>query len=159
MHNFMPSSGVIALLRQPSGPGIRNDTGVYEGWEVTPYYDPILSKLVVYGENRDLARRRMLRALDEYVVHGVATGIDLHRRILTHPAFVKGDVNTEFLDEHAADIIAPREADVPDEVYIAAVLADELGLGGAVRRAIADPAARETSPWEQAGNWEIGGRR
>jgi acetyl/propionyl-CoA carboxylase alpha subunit len=160
MHHFMPSCGVISLLRHPSGPGIRNDTGVYEGWEVTPYYDPILSKVVVYGEDRDTARRRMLRALDEYIVHGVATGIDLHRRILTHPAFVSGDVNTEFLDEHAADIVSPREASVPDEVFVAAALADEMGIGCAAPRRRADGTpTRESSPWETGGSWEIGGRR
>jgi acetyl-CoA carboxylase biotin carboxylase subunit len=159
LNHFMPSCGVISLLRHPSGPGIRNDTGVYEGWEVTPYYDPILSKLVVHGEDRDTARRRMLRALDEYIVHGVKTGIDLHRRILASPAFVRGDVNTEFLDEHVADIVAPREAPVPDEVFVAAALADELGLGGATRRRAATAAQRESSPWETGGSWEIGGRR
>jgi acetyl-CoA carboxylase biotin carboxylase subunit len=158
MHHFMPSCGVISLLRQPSGPGIRNDTGVYEGWEVTPHYDPILSKLCVYGEDREAARRRMLRALDEYVVHGVATGIDLHRRILTHPSFIRGDVNTEFLEEHAADVIAPTEASVPDEAFVAAALADELGLGGAIRRSTMQ-VARETPTWVQVGSWEIGGRR
>jgi acetyl-CoA carboxylase biotin carboxylase subunit len=160
MQNFMPSSGVISLLRHPSGPGIRNDTGVYEGWEVTPFYDPILSKLVVFGETRDVARQRMLRALDEYIVHGVKTGIDLHRRILAHPAFVRGSVNTEFLVEHAADVVAPAETSVPDEAFVAAALADELGLGSAARRrGTATDAAHETSPWEQGGSWEIGGSR
>jgi acetyl-CoA carboxylase biotin carboxylase subunit len=159
MHQFMPSCGVISLLRQPSGPGIRNDTGVYEGWEVAPHYDPILSKLVVYGEDREHARRRMLRALDEYIVHGVATGIDLHRRILTHPSFVKGDVSTEFLDEHRGDIVAPKEPSVPDEAFVAAALADELGLGGAAPRTAPRAAGREISPWGQVGRWEIGGRR
>ncbi|HEX6791084.1 MAG TPA: acetyl-CoA carboxylase biotin carboxylase subunit, partial [Candidatus Krumholzibacteria bacterium] len=109
MQNFRPSAGPITLLRLPTGPGIRTDSGVYEGWEVTPFYDPILSKLVVYGEDREHARLRMLRALDDYILHGVATGVDLHRRILTHPAFVRGDVSTEFLDEHRADIVAPKE--------------------------------------------------
>jgi acetyl-CoA carboxylase biotin carboxylase subunit len=155
--HFMPSCGVISLLRHPSGPGIRNDTGVYEGWEVTPFYDPILSKLVAFAEDRDTARRRMLRALDEYVVHGVATGIGLHRRILSHPDFVRGRVNTEFLDDHANDIVAPPVAEVPDEAFIAAALADELGVGRTVRGAVASAGAREASPW--TGNWEIGGRR
>lgn len=158
MHNFMPSCGVISLLRHPSGPGIRNDTGVYEGWEVTPFYDPILSKLVVYGEDRDAARRRMLRALDEYVVHGVKTGIDLHRRILSHPDFARGNVNTAFLDEHA-EIFTPTEASIPDQAFVAAALADELGLGGAPGRRAATSSQRESSPWASGGNWEIGGSR
>ena len=155
---IMPSCGVITLLRHPSGPDIRNDSGVYEGWEVTPYYDPILSKLVVYGEDRDTARRRMLRALDEYVVHGVKTGIGLHRRILNHPAFVRGDINTAFLDDHAGEVLTPRPEPVPDEAFVAAALADESGLGGS-RRRVATQSLRESSPWESGGNWEIGGRR
>ena len=118
--NFMPSSGVISLLRQPSGPGIRNDTGVYEGWEVTPFYDPILSKLVVFGEHRDAARARMLRALDDYIVHGVKTGIDLHRRILMHPAFVRGETTTAFLDDHK-DVLVASATPVPDDAFAAAL--------------------------------------
>ena len=155
--NFMPSSGVISLLREPSGPGIRNDTGVYEGWEVTPFYDPILSKLVVFGEHRDAARVRMLRALDDYIVHGVRTGIDLHRRILMHADFVRGETTTAFLDEHK-DVLVASETPVPDEAFVAAALADELGMGGISRRR-ATEASRESSPWENGGNWEIGGRR
>jgi len=158
MQNFMPSCGVISLLRHPSGPGIRNDTGVYEGWEVTPFYDPILSKLVVYGEDRDAARRRMLRALDEYIVHGVKTGIDLHRRILSHPDFVGGNVNTAFLDEHK-EIFTPTQASIPDEAFVAAALADELGVAGGARRRGATSSPRESSPWAVAGTWEIGGTR
>jgi acetyl/propionyl-CoA carboxylase alpha subunit len=157
--HFMPSSGVISLLRQPSGPGIRNDSGVYEGCEVTPFYDPILSKLVVFGEDRDSARRRMLRALDEYIVHGVKTGIDLHRRILAHPAFIRGDVNTAFLEEYAGEVLAPQKTEVPDEAFVAAALADELGLSGAARRHATGGTTRESSPWELGGNWEIGGHR
>jgi acetyl-CoA carboxylase biotin carboxylase subunit len=156
--NFRPSSGVISLLRTPSGPGIRNDSGVYEGCDVTPFYDPILSKLVVYGEHRDAARQRMLHALDDYIVHGVKTGIDLHRRILAHPEFVRGNVNTAFLEEHA-DVLKPSATDVPDEAFVAMALADALGLGGAPRRRSDASSTREDSPWASGGNWEIGGRR
>ncbi|HEU4365019.1 MAG TPA: acetyl-CoA carboxylase biotin carboxylase subunit, partial [Candidatus Krumholzibacteria bacterium] len=118
--NFMPSCGVISYLYEPSGPGIRNDSGVYEGWEVTPYYDPILSKLIAFGEDRETARRRMLRALDEYVVHGVQTGIDLHKRILVHPVFIAGDVTTVFLDDYGREILIGPGGDIPDEAFIAA---------------------------------------
>jgi acetyl/propionyl-CoA carboxylase alpha subunit len=159
-HHFMPSCGVISYLYEPSGPGIRNDSGVYEGWEVTPYYDPILSKLVAHAEDRDEARRRMLRALDEYVVHGVSTSIDLHRRILRHPAFIAGEVTTAFLDEHP-DVLEPTRADIPDAAFIAAALVDELGVGRGVasgpRAGAAHPDA--PSPWRRIGRWEIGGAR
>jgi len=155
---FMPSCGVISYLHEPSGPGIRIDSGVYEGWEVTPFYDPILSKLVAFGEDRDTARRRMLRALDEYVVHGVATSIDLHRRILRHPKFIAGDVTTAFLDDYADEVLTPAHADVPDEAFIAAALVNEFRVGrGAARAGGSDAAA--PSPWERIGKWEIGGAR
>jgi len=157
-HNFMPSCGVINLLRQPAGPGIRVDSGVYEGVEVTPFYDPILAKLVVHAEDRDGARRRMLRALDEYVVHGVRTGVDMHRRILNHPAFMRGDVTTAFLDEHAADILSPAPADVPDEAFVAAALAEQLGVGRATPGAAGGNAgAAGPGPWQRVGRWQVGG--
>jgi acetyl-CoA carboxylase biotin carboxylase subunit len=151
--NFMPSCGVISYLYEPSGPGVRNDSGVYEGWEVSPHYDPILSKLVTYGETREVARQRMLRALDEYVVHGVQTSIDLHRRILCHPLFVEGRLDTNFIDDNAEDLLEPGTTPVPDEVFIAAALYDQVGLGttaGERRRAV------HSTVWEEIGHWEIG---
>jgi acetyl-CoA carboxylase biotin carboxylase subunit len=154
----MPSCGVITYLYEPSGPGIRNDSGIYEGWEVTPYYDPILSKLVAFAEDRETARRRMLRALDEYVVHGVQTGIALHKRILRHPAFIAGEVTTTFIDEHADELLAALGASATDEVFIAAALVLELGVGrSALAPGGSEPGA--VSPWQRIGRWEIGGAR
>jgi len=156
--HFMPSCGVITYLYEPSGPGIRNDSGIYEGWEVTPYYDPILSKLVAFAEDRETARRRMLRALDEYVVHGVQTGIALHKRILRHPAFIAGEVTTTFIDEHADELLAALGASATDEVFIAAALVLELGVGrSALAPGGSEPGA--VSPWQRIGRWEIGGAR
>ncbi len=152
---FMPSSGVISKLREPGGPGVRVDSGVYEGWEVTPYYDPILSKLIVLGEDRETARRRMLRALDEYVVHGVATSIELHKRVLQHPSFLAGKVDTSFLDEYANDLLMPTRADVPDLAFIAAALAIPSRAARSSRAPDLD--AEAPSPWRHSGSWEIGG--
>ncbi len=154
--NFMPSCGVISYLYEPSGPGVRNDSGIYEGWEVSPYYDPILSKLVTYGEDREQARLRMLRALDEYVIHGVQTGIDLHKRILRHEAFVRGEVNTNFIDDHADELLNPPEQKVPDEAFIAAALYEAVGVRR--RPATGGGAVHDHSVWSSIGKWEIGGR-
>ncbi len=156
--NFIPSCGVISYLHEPAGPGIRNDSGVYEGWEVTPYYDPILSKLISYAEDREMARRRMLRALREYVVHGVQTSIDMHKRILRLPRFISGDVHTAFLDDHADEILHVKKPEVSDEAFIAAALIEELGLTRAPAAA-SDGPGKPPSPWERAGAWEIGGER
>jgi len=152
---FMPSCGVISYLYEPSGPGVRNDSGIYEGWEVSAHYDPILSKLVTYGETREQARQRMIRALNEYVIHGVQTSIDLHKRILRHPAFVAGEVDTTFIDAHADDLLHPSEHEVPDAAFVAAALSAAVGGAGRPQSALAPRAG--ASPWARVGSWEIGG--
>jgi len=153
--HFMPSCGRITYLYEPSGPGVRNDSGIYEGWEVTSHYDPVLSKLIAYGETREQARSRMLRALDEYVIHGVQTGIDLHKRILRHESFIAGDVDTTFIDAHAGELLTPSVADVPDDAFVAAALAKVVGTG--VAALPADTVNAAPSPWTRVGSWEIGG--
>src|SRR5437867_1334592 len=99
-NNFLPAPGRIAVLRVPSGIGIRDDSGVYEGFEVSTHYDPILSKLVAWGSNRDEAIDRMLRALGEYVIVGPTANIAFHRWALQHPAFRAGDIDTGFIAPH-----------------------------------------------------------
>jgi acetyl/propionyl-CoA carboxylase alpha subunit len=142
------------MLREPWGPGVRNDSGVYEGWEVSPYYDPILSKLVTYGENRLAAIQRMRLALDSYLVHGIETSIDLHKRILACQAFIDGDTTTDFIEKHKDELLGSVE-DVPDEAFIAAVLADQIkSVNGAVFNGVA---AERPTPWQTVGKWEIGG--
>jgi acetyl-CoA carboxylase biotin carboxylase subunit len=97
-NNFFPSPGQITRLISPSGPGIRRDSGMYEGWTVPLDYDPLLAKLVGYGETRDQAIHRLLRALYEYFVGGIKTNISLFRRILKDPDFQAGNIDTSFLD-------------------------------------------------------------
>jgi acetyl-CoA/propionyl-CoA carboxylase biotin carboxyl carrier protein len=91
---FVPSPGRITTWRAPSGPGVRLDSGVEPGWEVPPTYDSLLAKLITYGANREEARVRMLRALDEFEVAGVPTTIDFHRFAFAHPDFIEGRVAT-----------------------------------------------------------------
>jgi acetyl-CoA carboxylase, biotin carboxylase subunit len=97
-NNFFPSPGKITLLLQPSGPGIRRDSGMYEGWTVPMDYDPLLAKLIGYGTDRDQAISRLTRALGEYFVGGIKTNLSLFRRILQHPDFRAGKIDTGFLD-------------------------------------------------------------
>jgi acetyl-CoA carboxylase biotin carboxylase subunit len=101
---FLPSPGVISQLRTPGGPFVRDDSGVYSGVEVTPHYDPLISKLSTWGWDRATAICRMRRALSEYVVTGIQTNIAFHQRLLAHPAFVAGDYHTGFIAEHAATL-------------------------------------------------------
>ena len=90
-NGFLPSPGRITSYREPSGPGVRVDSGVTLGSEVVGLYDPLIAKLVVHGVDREHARRRMLRALDEYEVGGVTTLLGFHRALLEHPCFVSGE--------------------------------------------------------------------
>ena len=97
-NGFLPSPGLITRLVQPSGPGIREDCGVYEGWTVPIDYDPMLSKLIAYAPTRQAAIRRMLRALDEYAIGGIRSNVALFRRILSDPQFQAADIDTGYLD-------------------------------------------------------------
>jgi acetyl-CoA carboxylase biotin carboxylase subunit len=151
-NNFLPSCGVIQRLREPWGPGIRNDSGIYEGWEVSPFYDPILSKLVAWGEDRDAARQKMLLALDNYIVHGIKTSVGIHKAILRHPAFIEGATCTDFFEKHREELFAKEERDIPDEAFIAAALHEMLGSPGRQ----AGWTVTQTSPWKEVGRWEIG---
>ena len=94
---WMPSPGRITGLREPQGPGVRVDSGVYEGWDVPIHYDPMLSKLCAWGPDRPTALQRMRRALDEYRVDGPATNLRWLRRVLDHPELVAGDYDTGFV--------------------------------------------------------------
>ena len=95
---FVPTPGVITRYREPAGPGVRVDSGVEEGSEISGLYDPMIAKLVVWDEDRDLARRRMLRALAEFEIEGPRTLIPLHRQILEQPDFVAGGLVHEFVE-------------------------------------------------------------
>ena len=95
---FLPSPGKITTLRLPGGPGVRVDTHAYAGYTVPPYYDSLLAKLIVRGQDRAEALCRMRRALQEFIIQGVKTTIPFHLRVMDHPDFVKGAVSTNFLD-------------------------------------------------------------
>src|SRR5450755_963826 len=96
-NNFFPSPGKIQRLVRPSGPGVREDIGVYEGWNVPLDYDPMLSKLIAFAPDRRMAIACMERALDEYFVGGIKTNLGLFRRILQHPDFIDAKIDTGFL--------------------------------------------------------------
>jgi len=106
-NNFFPSPGKITKLVCPSGPGVREDSGVYEGWTVPLDYDPMLSKLIAYAPDRATAIARMRRALDEYFVGGIKTNLSLFRRILEHPDFISARLDTGFLDRLLATAASP----------------------------------------------------
>jgi acetyl-CoA carboxylase biotin carboxylase subunit len=121
-NNFFPSPGQISRLMQPSGPGVREDSGVYEGWTVPLDYDPMLSKLIVHAADRPAAIARMKRALDEYFVGGIKSNLPLFRRILDHQDFAAARIDTGFLDRLLATKAGPGPAN-NGQAEIAAVAA------------------------------------
>ncbi len=96
-NNYFPSPGTITALTEPSGPGIRVDSGIYQGWDVPIEYDPLLAKLIGYGENREQAVGRLRRALPEYVIAGVKTNLPLFQQILSDQEFIAGKTDTGYL--------------------------------------------------------------
>jgi acetyl-CoA carboxylase biotin carboxylase subunit len=121
-NNFFPSPGKINSLDMPSGPGVRLDSGVYEGWNVPMDYDPLLAKLAIWAEDRDAAIARMLRALEETYVGGIRTNVAFFRRVLDSPAFREAKLHTGFIDEFFATE-TPVQADDPDKLVAAALVA------------------------------------
>ncbi len=101
---FFPSPGTIKTWRPPEGEGVRLDAGYGEGDTVTPYYDPMIAKLIVSGATRDEAIQRSIRALQSFTVEGIKTNIPLHLRILESPAFREGRIDTKFLEHHAKPV-------------------------------------------------------
>src|SRR5947207_8864832 len=110
-NNYFPSPGKITLLLAPSGPGIRRDSGMYEGWTVPLEYDPLLAKLIGYGADRQQAVGRLLRALTEYFVGGIKTNISLFLRILRDPDFRAANLDTGFLDR----LLKKKPAETPTD--------------------------------------------
>lgn len=98
--NFIPSPGHVKYYLPPGGPGVRVDSAVYPGYTITPHYDSMVAKLIVWGPTREEAIARMRRALDEFVIEGVQTTIPFHQRLLEHPKFISGDFDIKFLEEH-----------------------------------------------------------
>ena len=97
--NFAPCPGTINVYHAPGGHGVRLDTHVYAGYQIPPYYDSMISKLIVVAQTRDEAIKKMQRALDEYIIEGVKTTIPFHQRLMRHPRFKSGDFTTKFMEE------------------------------------------------------------
>jgi len=97
--NFQPSPGTILMCHQPSGFRTRVDGAIYQGYKITPYYDSMVCKLICHGRNRTEAIQRMKRSLDEFVIEGITTTIELHKKLLNHPKFIDSNFNVSWLDK------------------------------------------------------------
>jgi acetyl-CoA carboxylase biotin carboxylase subunit len=102
--NFLPSPGRVDAYIAPGGPGVRVDSHCYPGYSIPPHYDSLISKLITWGQDRQEAIDRMHRALDEYAITGIRTTIPFHQRVLAHPAFIKGDVSTDFIEKYMTPV-------------------------------------------------------
>ena len=123
-NNFLPSVGKLISYAIPKGPGVRVDDGYEEGMEIPIYYDPMIAKLVTYGKDREEAIYRMLRAISEYRITGIATTLPFGEYVLNHPAFVSGKFDTHFVKEHfnSEELISELE----NESKVASLLASKL---------------------------------
>ncbi|MEV7529988.1 acetyl/propionyl/methylcrotonyl-CoA carboxylase subunit alpha [Streptomyces hydrogenans] len=144
---FLPSGGTVLALREPSGDGVRTDSGLLEGTEVSSLYDPMLSKVIVHAKDRPTALRKLRAALADLVTLGVPTNAGFLRRLLAHPDVVSGAMDTGLVERDAESLVPQG---VPDEVYAAAA---------AVRRAELAPEPRGgwTDPFDVPSGWRLGG--
>ncbi len=151
-NGFLPSTGRIEYLRPPAGPGVRWDGGFEAGNDVTLYYDSLLGKVITWGVDRDAAVGRMRRALRELVVAGVATNIAFHLRLLADDAFLRSEIDSQFLDRRP-DLLT---ADVPDSARLALSVAAALAEDEArqARRPVVSDAAEARSRWLDTGRRE-----
>ena len=161
-HGFLPATGRIRVLREPHGPGRRIDSGIALHQEVTPYYDPILAKLISYGATRQEALLRMQALLRDYTILGVTTNRQFLLDVMTSAAFAAGAIDTAFLDRHFADW--QPAAMVSDEILAVAALGEFLQRRGQLTSAPVAPvpAASDivlTTPWQRYDGWRIGDHR
>ncbi len=152
-NNFIPSTGLITHTLLPTGPGIRVDTGVYIGFEISPYYDSLISKLIVWGETRGEAILRMRRALEEYRIIGVRTNIPFHQRLMDSHRFMGGQYDTRFVEERFnIDASDDSKAAKPEIAAILATLVAHRQTQQAAQ--IIQKGERDTSNWKWVSRWE-----
>jgi acetyl/propionyl-CoA carboxylase alpha subunit len=150
---FLPSIGLLEEVEVPTGPNIRNDTGVESGMEVTSYYDPMLAKLIVSAENRQDCLDKMIWALSHYVILGVTTNISFLKKVLEHEEFKRGNITTHFIDNYFQDWTVAKEG-LPIDALISLAVYDSLHSRSqeVVRYKGTDP----HSPWKHVGRWRVG---
>jgi len=149
----LPSTGVITHSLLPTGPGVRVDTGVYPGFTISPYYDSLISKLIVWGETRAEAILRMRRALEEYKIVGVRTNIPFHQNLMDSHRFMGGQFDTRFVEERFSMGTAEDGRETRPE--IAAIMATLVAHRQTQLSAqIIQRNERDTSNWKWISRWE-----
>ncbi len=152
-NGFLPSIGTLEKVELPIGPNIRNDTGVETNFLISPYYDPMLAKLIVSSENREESINKMIWALSHYIMLGVTTNISFLKKVLDHQEFRNGNITTHFINDYFKDWMVVKQA-LPLDAIIALAVYDSLHpkRQEIVRYKEADP----HSPWQHVGRWRMG---
>jgi acetyl/propionyl-CoA carboxylase alpha subunit len=143
----LPQAGPLLLYREPMMPGIRVDSGVVEGAEISVHYDPLVAKLIASADTREAARRRAILALRRYPILGIRTNVSFLLALLEHPRFVSGELDTRFLDSEGESLRASLDGDAPPEALAVARAADE------AIRSNARPAVHGNDPWFALRDW------
>src|SRR5712692_8080566 len=158
LNDFLPATGVVRYLRVPGGPGVRWDGGIEEGSEVTLYYDPLIAKLIVWGETRGVALERMRRALRELAIVGIPTSQTFHLRVMDDPEFQRGDIDVTYLERAGARLLVgePPAALTRPLAVVAALLTEARGAATPPPTPSAGPLVRP-SPWLLAARREAVG--
>jgi acetyl/propionyl-CoA carboxylase alpha subunit len=158
-NGFMPSLGEILLMHEPGGPGVRIDSGIRQGDEVSMYYDPMIAKLSIHGEDRTAAIERAVTALKNYAILGVTTNVEYLIAILQDSAFGKGRLHTGFLEEHMPDWSSGRSEDGDLALAVASVDEHELQVRGSGTGPGygSVPTASVATPWQYLGHFRLAG--
>jgi len=155
---FLPATGKIHRLREPAGPGVRHDSGIYEKYEVPIYYDPLLSKLVIHGRTREEVLQRARRALGEFCITGLRTNLPFHRWLLLQPGFLEGNYDTHFIEDRFRPELLVKDRDL-DLVALAAATLAYHQHGQRMSFADGDSRPRAASRWRLAARREAVARR
>jgi 3-methylcrotonyl-CoA carboxylase alpha subunit len=151
---FLPSTGtLIHLAPPPESLHVRVDTGVEQGDEITPYYDPMIAKLIVWDQSRELALSRMFQALAEYRIAGVANNVEFLSRLVASPAFVRADLDTALIERERA-FLFPEHGEIPREAWLVAALATVLREEERAK-AVAARGPDPYSPWHRLDGWRL----
>ena len=153
-NNFIPSTGTISTTVTPKGPGVRVDSGIYAGWEITPYYDSMIAKLITVGENRQEALLRMKRALSEFIIMGVKHNIPFHVSLMNSTRFIAGQFDTRFVEDRFninTNEQPPSDTDLETAAIAMTLFAHRQRQLAAQ---VVAPPKRDTSNWKWTSRWE-----
>jgi pyruvate carboxylase subunit A len=151
LNDFVPTPGGIKSYQSPGGAGIRVDSGVYTSYTIPPFYDPMISKLIAWGRDRNEAITRMRRALYEYIIVGTKNNIPFHRAVMENPRFVKGELGTHFIDTETTlieDMKRIMEREKPLEEKISHLFGDKRKIAALAAVAVITQMRGQVQPKE-----------